>query len=88
VPDPVAHVAPSSADWVMVHWPQASRDLVARLQASGRSVALNGLFDAGGGVPYGEALRLGVDAVTAPDPKAARAALAGLGEHPNVEGEP
>jgi len=72
VPDPVSRVAPTGAQWVVVYWPQIDRQTVMRLQEAGMVVMLTNLFTA----DYGEALRLGVDAVTAEDPGAARAALA------------
>jgi glycerophosphoryl diester phosphodiesterase len=71
VADPVAHVAPSGARWVVLYWPQADRQAVARLQQAGLFVVLTDLFTG----DYAEGRRLGVDAVTASDPRAARAAL-------------
>lgn len=73
VADPVAHIRPTGARWAVVYWPQADRRTVAGLQAAGLLVNLTDLFTA----DYSEALRLGVDAVTATDPGAARAALDG-----------
>jgi glycerophosphoryl diester phosphodiesterase len=55
----------------MVFWPQIDAAMVTQLQEAGYVVCLNGLFTE----DYGEVVRLGVDAVTAPDPGAARAAL-------------
>jgi glycerophosphoryl diester phosphodiesterase len=72
VPDPVGQVAPTGARWVTLFWPQADRSAVDRLQAAGLIVNLAELFTG----DYREAERLGVDAVTAGDPAAARAALA------------
>jgi glycerophosphoryl diester phosphodiesterase len=72
VADPVAQVTPTGARWVTVFWPQIDRPTVASLQEAGLIVSLANLFTA----DYAEALRLGVDAVTATDPGAARAALA------------
>lgn len=69
--DPVAQILPTGARWVTVYWPQTDRQIVARLQESGLMVNLANLFTA----DYAEALRMGVDAVTATDPAAARAAL-------------
>jgi glycerophosphoryl diester phosphodiesterase len=71
VADPVARVQATGARWVTVYWPQVDRQTVACLQAAGLVVNLTGLFTA----DYTEVLRLGVDAVTAADPGAARAAL-------------
>jgi glycerophosphoryl diester phosphodiesterase len=71
VPDPVAQVAQAGVQWVVVYWPQIVRQDVARLKESGLLVCLTGLFTA----EYAEAVRLGVDAVTAEDPVAARVAL-------------
>jgi hypothetical protein len=71
VSDPVAHVA--DARWVTVFWPQTDRATVASLQEAGRVVSLANLFTG----DYADALRLGVNAVTAADPAAARAALDG-----------
>jgi glycerophosphoryl diester phosphodiesterase len=72
VPDPVGQVRPTGASWVAVWWPQVDRQTVAQLQAAGLRVCLVNLFTA----DYADALCLGVDAVTAEDPSAARAALA------------
>jgi glycerophosphoryl diester phosphodiesterase len=69
--DPVARVAPSGARWVVLYWPQADRQTVVRLQEAGHFVVLTNLFTG----DYAEGRRLGVDAVTASDPRAARAAL-------------
>ena len=71
VADPAGRVAASGARWVMVYWPQTDAAMVARLHEAGYVVCLNGLFTE----DYGEAVRLGVDALTALDPGAARAAL-------------
>jgi glycerophosphoryl diester phosphodiesterase len=71
VPDPVAQVAQVGAQWVVVYWPQIVRRDVARLKQARLLVCLTGLFTA----EYAEAVRLGVDAVTAEDPIAARLAL-------------
>ena len=71
VPDPVAQVAQAGVQWVVVYWPQVDRRDVARLKQAGLLVCLAGLFTA----EYAEAVRLGVDAVTAEDPIAARMAL-------------
>jgi len=73
VPDPVGQVAGADADWVVVYWPQVDRQTVVQLQAAGLTVVLTNLFTA----DYAEATRLGVDALSAKDPAAARAALAG-----------
>jgi glycerophosphoryl diester phosphodiesterase len=75
VPDPVGQVAPTGARWVTLFWPQADRSTVDRLQQAGLVVNLANLFTG----EYSEAQRLGVDAVTAGDPAAARAALARRG---------
>ena len=69
VSDPVAQVG--EARWVTVFWPQTDRATVASLQQAGRVVSLANLFTG----DYADALRLGVNAVTATDPAAARAAL-------------
>ena len=71
VADPVAQVTPTGACWVTVFWPQTDRRTVACLQEAGLVVSLANLFTA----DYAAALRLGVNAVTATDPGAARAAL-------------
>ena len=71
VADPVAQVMPTGARWVVVYWPQTDRQSVARLQEAGLMVNLANLFTS----DYGEAVRMGVDAVTATDPAAARTAL-------------
>jgi glycerophosphoryl diester phosphodiesterase len=71
VADPVAYVAPSGARWAMVYWSQTEREIVDRLHQAGLRVCLNELFTE----EYAEALRLGVDAVTARDPGRARAVL-------------
>jgi len=71
VADPAGRASASGASWVMVFWPQADASMVARLHEAGYMVCLNELFTN----EYGEAVRLGVDAVTAKDPGAARAAL-------------
>ena len=71
VADPVARVTPTTARWVTVFWPQTDRRIVSCLQEAGLAVSLANLFTA----DYAAALRLGVDAVTATDPGAARAAL-------------
>jgi glycerophosphoryl diester phosphodiesterase len=71
VPDPVRQIGRTGARWVVVYWPQVDRQTVAQLQAAGFVVTLTHLFTE----DYAEALRLGVDAVTAADPGAARAAL-------------
>jgi glycerophosphoryl diester phosphodiesterase len=71
VPDPVAHVGQAGVKWVAVYWPQVDRWDVVRLKEAGLLVCLTGLFTA----EYSEAVRLGVDAVTAEDPFAARSAL-------------
>jgi glycerophosphoryl diester phosphodiesterase len=73
VPDPVTHVTQAGMQWVVVYWPQTYRWDVARLKEAGLRVCLTGLFTA----EYAEAIRLGVDAVTAEDPIAARQALSG-----------
>jgi len=72
VPDPVGQVAPSGARWVTVYWPQIDRQSVAQLKSAGLLVNLANLFTG----EYAEALGLGVNAVTAADPGAARRALA------------
>ena len=71
VADPVGQIAPTGARWVTVYWPQIDRDAIARLRRAGLVVNLANLFTG----DYAEALHLGVDAVTATDPAAARAAL-------------
>jgi glycerophosphoryl diester phosphodiesterase len=71
VADPVAQVMPIGARWVVVYWPQTDRQTVARLQEAGLMVNLANLFTS----DYAEAVRMGVDAVTATDPAAARAVL-------------
>jgi glycerophosphoryl diester phosphodiesterase len=76
VPDPAGRVAASGARWVMVFWPQVTTAMVTQLQEAGYRVGLNALFTE----DYGEAARLGVDAVTALDPGKARAALERLGK--------
>ncbi len=77
VPDPVSYLASTEARWVTVFWPQVDRQMVTQLQRAGMVVALANLFTR----DYGEALRLGVDAVTATDPRAARMALAREQDH-------
>jgi glycerophosphoryl diester phosphodiesterase len=72
VPDPVRQIGRTGARWVVVYWPQVDRQTVAQLQETGLVVTLTNLFTE----DYAEALNLGVDAVTATDPGAARAALA------------
>jgi glycerophosphoryl diester phosphodiesterase len=72
VSDPVGQVAPSGARWVTVYWPQIDRQSVAQLKSAGLLVNLANLFTG----DYAEALNLGVNAVTAVDPGAARRALA------------
>lgn len=72
VPEPVARVNATGAQWVVVYWPQIDGQTVDRLQAAGCIVCLTNLFSG----DYTEAVRLGVDAVTADHPGAARAALA------------
>jgi glycerophosphoryl diester phosphodiesterase len=72
VPDPVGQVVPSGARWVTVYWPQIDRQAVAQLKSAGLLVNLANLFTE----DYAEALGLGVNAVTAVDPGAARRALA------------
>jgi glycerophosphoryl diester phosphodiesterase len=71
VPDPAGFVVPSGAHWVTVWWPQADTRSVARLQGAGLCVNLADLFTS----DYDQARRLGVDAVTTPNPAAARDAL-------------
>lgn len=78
VADPVAQVAPTGARWVMVFWPQIDREAVARLHAAGYLLCLNDLFTG----DYAQVLRLSMDAVTAGDPGAARAALRLDGDGP------
>jgi glycerophosphoryl diester phosphodiesterase len=73
VRDPVAQVAEAGVRWVTVFWPQTDCATVASLQKAGLVVSLANLFTG----DYADALRLGVDAVTATDPAAARAALDG-----------
>ena len=75
VPDPAGQVAPTGARWVTLAWSQTDRSTVERLQQAGIVVNLANLFTG----EYGEAQRLGVDAVTTGDPAAARAALAKRG---------
>jgi glycerophosphoryl diester phosphodiesterase len=72
VADPVGHIAPLGAGWVTVYWPQIDRHDVTRLQGAGLLVNLTNVFTG----DYTEALRLGVDAVTATDPGGARAVAA------------
>ena len=74
VADPAGRAASAGASWVMAFWPQIDAGTVARLHEAGYTVCLNELFTN----EYGEAVRLGVDAVTAKDPGAARAALESL----------
>lgn len=71
VPDPVRQIGRTGARWVVVYWPQVDRQTVAQLQDAGLAVTLTNLFTE----DYIEALNLGVNAVTATDPGAARAAL-------------
>jgi glycerophosphoryl diester phosphodiesterase len=71
VADPVAQVSASGARWVTVFWPQTDRLTVDRLQEAGLMVSLANLFTG----DYAAALQLGVDAVTATDPRAAREML-------------
>jgi glycerophosphoryl diester phosphodiesterase len=71
LPDPAGNVLPTGARWVSLFWPQTDRRSVAALQGAGLYVNLGNLFTE----EYGEAQRLGVDAVTTGDPAAARAAL-------------
>lgn len=72
VADPAGRVAPTGASWVVVYWPHVDRQTVGCLHDAGLTVMLTNLFTA----DYAQALHLGVDAVTAEDPAAARAALA------------
>jgi glycerophosphoryl diester phosphodiesterase len=82
VADPVGQVRSTGARWVVVYWPQADRQTVARLQEAGYLVNLTDLFTA----DYDEAVRLGVNGVTAKDPGAAWAALAQSGHsRPHAE---
>jgi glycerophosphoryl diester phosphodiesterase len=76
VADPVGQVAPTGVRWVTLFWPQADRSAVDQLQEGGFVVNLANLFTG----EYSEAQRLGVDAVTAGDPAAARTALAKQGD--------
>jgi glycerophosphoryl diester phosphodiesterase len=71
VADPAGHVALTGARWAAVFWPQINGQMVAQMQQKGLRVALGNLFTG----DYAEATRLGVDAVVAPDPAAARLAL-------------
>jgi glycerophosphoryl diester phosphodiesterase len=71
VDDPAGRAAASGASWVLTYWPQIDAGAVACLHEAGYAVCLNELFSG----EYGEVVRLGVDAVTAGDPGAARAAL-------------
>ena len=71
VPDPVAAVRATGARWIVVYWPQVDRPTVAALQAAGFATCLVNLFTG----EYAQAQRLGVDAVSATDPGAARAVL-------------
>jgi glycerophosphoryl diester phosphodiesterase len=71
VPDPLGAIAPVNARWVSVPWSQVDRGTVKRLQDAGIKVSLCELFTG----DYRQARHLGVDAVTAPDPRAARQAL-------------
>jgi len=71
VADPVGRLAPTGARWACVFWPQIDRRTVDCLHQAGCLVNLVDLFTA----DYREAQRFGVDAVTAQDPRAARAAL-------------
>ncbi|HNS51121.1 MAG TPA: glycerophosphodiester phosphodiesterase [Anaerolineae bacterium] len=71
VADPAGRAAAAGACWVMAFWPQLDAGTVVRLREAGCAVCLNNLFTS----DYREAVRLGVDAVTAADPGAARAAL-------------
>jgi glycerophosphoryl diester phosphodiesterase len=71
VPDPVRQIGRTGARWVVVYWPQVDRQTVAQLQNAGLVVTLTNLFTE----DYAEVLNLCVDAATATDPDAARAAL-------------
>ncbi|MGD8793128.1 MAG: glycerophosphodiester phosphodiesterase family protein [Anaerolineae bacterium] len=71
VPDPVGQVLSSGARWVTLFWPQVDRLTVAALHGAGLAVNLSSLFTG----DYAMARHLGVDAVSAGDPRAARAAL-------------
>jgi glycerophosphoryl diester phosphodiesterase len=71
VPDPAGQVLASGARWVTVWWPQADVQSVAQLRRAGLCVNLTNLFTS----DFDQARHLGVDAVTAPNPATARAAL-------------
>jgi glycerophosphoryl diester phosphodiesterase len=71
VPDPAENVLPSGARWVTVWWSQADVRSVAQLQGAGLCVNLSDLFTS----DYDQVRYLGVNAITTPDPAAARAAL-------------
>jgi len=71
IQDPVGYVTGAGAQWLATFWPQADRQMVAQLQSAGIVVVLVNIFTG----DYAEALRLGVDAVSAKDPGAARTTL-------------
>ncbi len=73
VADPVGAVRHTNARWIVVYWPHVDRPTVARLQGAGFATCLVNLFTG----DYREARRLGVDAVSASDPGAARTTLYG-----------
>jgi glycerophosphoryl diester phosphodiesterase len=69
--DPVAAVRRAGARWVAANWPQVNGQCVAAWHEAGIQVALANLFTN----DYGEAQRLGVDAIVTKDPATARVAL-------------
>lgn len=69
--DPASAVMPVGARWAVLSWPQADQRSVDSLHEAGIQVALANLFTG----DYGEALRLGVDAVHCGNPGAARAEI-------------
>jgi glycerophosphoryl diester phosphodiesterase len=71
--DPCGVVGAAGVTWACLWWPDTDAEVVARLQAAGLTVVLTGVFDGS----YTEAAALGVDVLTAADPAAAWAALAG-----------
>jgi glycerophosphoryl diester phosphodiesterase len=71
--DPLGVIAAAGATWACLWWPDADVEGVARLQAARLTVVLTSVFDG----HYAEAAALGVDVLTAADPAAAWAALAG-----------
>jgi glycerophosphoryl diester phosphodiesterase len=69
--DPVDYVQRAGAQWFAGFWPLTDRQMVTKLRSAGIIVALGNIFTG----DYTEAMRMGVDIVSAKDPGAARAML-------------